>query len=190
MKKTFRAFAGVAAFAAAATTAHAAPTITYSTNSADVFSASFGNTTPNATFDDFFMPFTVAVSGVLTATLTTIGILPANDVDFSKAFITGPNGPFSFDITKSAIASNADGLESGLISGVLLQPGTYQVRVAGTSGNSASYSGTLSFAGVGAVPEPATWALLILGFGVIGFGMRRQRTRGQAPAGYRVSYAA
>lgn len=199
MNKTLRAFAGVAAFAAAATTAHAAPTITYSSSSPDTFSASFGNTTPASTFSDFFMPFTVTVSGILNATLTTIGIIPANDVDFSQASIVsipGPGGSIPFDIVKSSISStnpprtNPDGLENGLISGVLIQPGTYQVRVAGTSGRSASYSGTLSFAAAGAVPEPATWALLILGFGMIGFGMRRQRARGQAPAGYRVSYAA
>lgn len=27
----------------------------------------------------------------------------------------------------------------------------------------------------GAVPEPATWSLFIAGFGVVGFGKRRQR---------------
>ncbi len=31
-------------------------------------------------------------------------------------------------------------------------------------------------AAVAAVPEPATWALMMLGFGAIGFGMRRRRT--------------
>ena len=31
--------------------------------------------------------------------------------------------------------------------------------------------------GAGAVPEPATWALLILGFGGIGVALRRQRSR-------------
>lgn len=28
----------------------------------------------------------------------------------------------------------------------------------------------------GAVPEPATWAMMVLGFGVLGFGMRRRNT--------------
>ena len=37
----------------------------------------------------------------------------------------------------------------------------------------------LSFEGslVTAVPEPATWALMILGFGIVGSALRRRRTR-------------
>lgn len=33
------------------------------------------------------------------------------------------------------------------------------------------------FDGVGAVPEPGTWAMMLLGFGAIGFAMRRRRLR-------------
>ncbi len=40
-----------------------------------------------------------------------------------------------------------------------------------------------------AVPEPATWALIILGFGAIGYAMRRQRSRRRSTVHYRVSYA-
>ena len=32
-----------------------------------------------------------------------------------------------------------------------------------------------------AVPEPATWAMMLIGFGAVGFGMRR-RTRAQLRA--------
>lgn len=39
---------------------------------------------------------------------------------------------------------------------------------------------------VNAVPEPATWALMLLGFGAIGFGMRRRRS---ADTGVRVRFA-
>lgn len=41
----------------------------------------------------------------------------------------------------------------------------------------ASSTLTLFSTGTGAVPEPATWALMILGFGAIGGAMRRSRTR-------------
>lgn len=41
---------------------------------------------------------------------------------------------------------------------------------------------TLSFASVGAVPEPATWGMLALGFGMIGAGLRRRPARAAARA--------
>ena len=41
---------------------------------------------------------------------------------------------------------------------------------------------------VGGVPEPTTWALMILGFGAIGFSMRRRRSVAK-PATMRVSYS-
>jgi hypothetical protein len=32
----------------------------------------------------------------------------------------------------------------------------------------------------GAVPEPGTWALMLVGFGAMGFGLRRSRKPGNA----------
>lgn len=49
-------------------------------------------------------------------------------------------------------------------------------KSANTMVGGAAYSGFLP--GAPAVPEPATWALLILGFGAIGAAMRRQGVRG------------
>ena len=34
--------------------------------------------------------------------------------------------------------------------------------------------------GAGVIPEPGTWALMLLGFGAVGYSMRRRRTRGLA----------
>ena len=40
----------------------------------------------------------------------------------------------------------------------------------------ARFSGNLSFAPP-AVSEPATWAMMLVGFGTVGFGMRRRNAR-------------
>ena len=53
-----------------------------------------------------------------------------------------------------------------------LDPGSYTLHVQGTRGRTSTYSGSISFA---AVPEPATWAMMLLGFGAIGFALRRRR---------------
>lgn len=39
----------------------------------------------------------------------------------------------------------------------------------------ANFRFTSSSAATGAVPEPATWALMLLGFGTVGYGLRRAR---------------
>lgn len=85
----------------------------------------------------------------------------------------------------------------------LLAPGSYTVSVMAYSNFSAgpnlsdgfqgggNFQGRSSFyafdvlgadqaTGPGAVPEPSTWALLILGFGAVGAGMRRRTASGVA----------
>ena len=42
-----------------------------------------------------------------------------------------------------------------------------------------SYSGTVTFA---SAPEPATWGLMILGFGAVGYSLRRRRALTLVPA--------
>ena len=38
---------------------------------------------------------------------------------------------------------------------------------------------SIDLASVGGVPEPATWAMMLLGFGGIGMALRRSRRRGK-----------
>lgn len=56
-------------------------------------------------------------------------------------------------------------------------PGTYDLKFVGNTTGTATYSGTIDFA---AVPEPATWAMMIAGLGVVGMAMRRRTTRNAA----------
>jgi hypothetical protein len=56
-------------------------------------------------------------------------------------------------------------------------PGTTSITVTGRTGaNSLGLSNAVLFA-TGAVPEPATWAMMLIGFGGIGVAMRRRKHR-------------
>ncbi len=49
-------------------------------------------------------------------------------------------------------------------------------RITGVSFSSSQNSFEFDTLGVGGVPEPTTWAMMILGFGVVGGAMRRRKT--------------
>ena len=51
--------------------------------------------------------------------------------------------------------------------------GVQNFTVSGTITQSGSFAGTLGFAS--AAPEPATWAMMILGVGIVGYAMRRRQ---------------
>ncbi|WP_238941036.1 PEPxxWA-CTERM sorting domain-containing protein [Sphingomonas beigongshangi] len=65
--------------------------------------------------------------------------------------------------------------------GNLVTPGTYGFQEAGNVISSIRFSNeyvgirNLSIASTAAVPEPASWALMILGMGAVGFAMRRRK---------------
>ena len=51
------------------------------------------------------------------------------------------------------------------------------VCIGTTTTNCSTISATVSLRQQGAVPEPATWAMMIVGFGAVGLGVRRARAR-------------
>jgi hypothetical protein len=62
----------------------------------------------------------------------------------------------------------------------LLAPGNYYLDLSGIGGGTAGYGGNLSTTQVGAVPEPATWAMMLLGFVGVGFMAYRRRSHTSA----------
>jgi hypothetical protein len=83
--------------------------------------------------------------------------------------------PISFDLTAITSINRAtsgflDVTASGIFNwaGFTSTPGTFEFSAQGTNITSFSLSAQ-------AVPEPATWALMLLGFGGIGLAMRRKR---------------
>lgn len=196
MKKLFASMAGLAALSTGV--AQAAPQITYTTQPDGSFSAFFGSAPRVVNFTDLFTTFTVSNprGGVLYGTLSTGGLSPQADIDFVIAEILGPGGlQIPFSIIKTSLTgkvnnvttTNPDGIELGSLAGATLAPGTYTLHITGKAfgtRGTGSYAGTLDFIATPA-PEPAAWALMILGFGAIGFAMRRQRSAQQ----YSVSYS-
>jgi hypothetical protein len=171
---------GVAALAAFSIgTAHAAPTITYTTYSDGGFSANFQDTPTTATFADRFATFTITKAGYFGGSISSFAFTPAQFINITAGNLVGPllmpsgNPRQSFNVTTTQLAPGVN-FEFGSLVKVLLQPGTYRLFVGGTTiGSKATgtFSGTLVFA---PIPEPMTWGLMIMGFAGIGAAMRRR----------------
>lgn len=90
------------------------------------------------------------------------------DLDITSVIVNG---------TALTIGRTAGGLiEDAGTSGVNIFSGQLNnITVTGLSRGLGSYGGNLTFI-PSAVPEPGTWAMMLLGFGAIGMGMRRRST--------------
>jgi hypothetical protein len=113
--------------------------------------------------------------GITLSTVATTANGPT-DVDITAAFVTGTG--ILTQLNLMANPFNTDLIENYALAGIPLDAGTYTLTVQGTRGDSGSFGGNVSFeAGrVGDVPEPATWAMMLLGFGAIGWQLRRRRS--------------
>ena len=58
---------------------------------------------------------------------------------------------------------------------MLFRSANNTLTVSGYTGGGGEFSGDLTFA-AGAVPEPATWAMMLLGFAGIGSVVRRRKS--------------
>ena len=125
-------------------------------------SSTFGNSKVTAgSFTDSFS-FTVLSNGLAGSTISSVKVSMPTNIDFTSVTLNGTE----FGIYSTGV------LELRSITAPVLA-GLQTIVVKGVSGTSASYAGTLAFT---AVPEPATWALMIAGFGVVGGSLRRRRS--------------
>lgn len=91
----------------------------------------------------------------------------ATDLDLTSVTVNG----VALTITRTAGGL----IESSGTSNVNIFGGQLNnITVTGVSRGLGSYGGNLTFIPT-AVPEPGTWAMMLLGFGAIGFSMRRRR---------------
>jgi hypothetical protein len=53
--------------------------------------------------------------------------------------------------------------------------GTFTLNIQGTPGTqNGAFGGNFAFVSTSAVPEPTTWAMMLVGFGAVGYSMRKR----------------
>ena len=138
---------------------------------------------------DFFTPLTAGgsyitvpagnFSGSLITTTNVLG--SSSDFDFGTiSFVNVANNAIHYDFQNGYFNGGAGEMSSIWTSmnnpaGVLA--GQYFLRVAGTSRGDGSFGGQLTFNPLAtrAVPEAATWVMMVAGFGMMGMAMRTTR---------------
>jgi hypothetical protein len=85
---------------------------------------------------------------------------------------------FTFNGVSGMIGPTPAGLPSaGITSQFVTEGKTQELIVSGTGGGAASFGGTVNFSpAIAGVPEPASWALMIIGFGSAGAMLRKRRS--------------
>ena len=175
MKKLTLAIAAAAACVLGSSAANAALAVT-TQNLVISGSTGFYNGTVTCAADVTRCAFTtnynfVAPVGfnIQSADITTTFTTPNQDIDFTSVLLNG---------AAFTLVSGEPTDRGSILNQPLLANNTLQVNgLAGTAaGADAAFSGTLSFARVAPVPEPATWAMMLVGFGAVGFGMRRRQS--------------
>lgn len=163
-----------------------------------------GNTSPDGAFTGDFgesvfagaftetVDFVTTVAGLLSLGVSTTATASGSDddTDFSGAFLTGTGIVGQENLTSPIPFSDID--ERLRLLSFNVGPGTYRLTVQGTPGiKNASFAGTVAFntSSVPGVPEPATWGMMLIGFGVIGAAMRRKRTSASMKNRVRFSFA-
>lgn len=206
MRGMFTALAAASAIALSATAANAATTIitpaapppgtTFSVSGnpftgTDPVSAIIGHTgIPSGSFEDIY-EFTIGFlgqgiigsgSGGVTTNITIGGIGGVTDVDFLSVLVNGmPAVGHLTDVHGNPCSPRGPTCgysETFTISGVPITGGVLNKiditgSVGGSNGKVGSYGGSATFL---PVPEPATWATMLLGFLGIGFVMSRRRS--------------
>jgi hypothetical protein len=135
----------------------------------------FSHVVTTPTFSDVAQ-FTLTAPGSFDSQVSTILLGGIANVNFTSVFLDVMDAAHTFTVTPQG-----DGTEKAVLSTpVQVSAGPHQIFINGALiGDIGSYSGTMNVAA--AVPEPATWAMMILGMAMVGAGLRLRR-RTSAPA--------
>ena len=106
---------------------------------------------------------------------TFTGVNGSTNVASSVTFGTGAFGALGISATGFGFGSFAGpNLFNGSTTSPMFTLGTFSLGQVMTGAGTGGGRLTISQVPVSAVPEPATWAMLLFGFGMVGYGMRRR----------------
>lgn len=140
------------------------------TSAPGLYTAHYGATV-SGIFNDIFT-FSLPRKGAKGSfTLTSSSIIASSVITGLTGYLdTATN---SFSISQFGLSPYT--FDFGRLSTSTLAAGAHKIVISGRTGT-ASVAGTITIA-ASAVPEPATWAMMIGGIGVAGGAMRRRRAR-------------
>jgi PEP-CTERM motif len=158
-----------------------------------VITATIGHTgiTGGDFMDQFLFSIGMTGAGTIGAGSGSIitsatAFLDTTDLDITSVIFNNGTSDFAANLVLRDAAGNmcttrgsgTCGTSEGYaLSGVPIIGGALNsLSVTGFSRGAGSYGGNLTFTPNSAVPEPATWAMMLLGFGAIGFQLRRKRS--------------
>lgn len=120
------------------------------------------------------LSFNTTAAGLLSIIASTIASSAENDTDFTSIVLTGTGLPTG-GISIGAAPGSTDFSETRSLAGIAVGAGTFTLTLTGTPGTqNGSFGGSVSFIPTSAVPEPATWAFMLIGFGAVGYSMRKR----------------
>jgi opacity protein-like surface antigen len=167
MKKLLVGAALAVSMLAAAPAANAAQYIDLTPPGADgSITGVFGDSAVAAGNFSHVFNFVFPANGAGGATISSILTLgaPSTDINFTSVWLNGKELNLVLD----------GDVEFRSLFNTPITGGPQKLEVNGWSGGNGSYSGTLTFGS--AVPEPATWAMMIIGFTGAGVAIRRRRS--------------
>lgn len=104
------------------------------------------------------------------------GVSTSSNVASSITFGTGAFSALGVSAPGFGFGSFAGpNLFNGSTTSPMFNLGTFNLGQVMTGAGTGGGRLTISQAPASAVPEPATWAMLLAGFGMVGYGMRRRR---------------
>jgi hypothetical protein len=129
----------------------------------------FGNSPGEGPFIDTFL-FNLPAAGKITLRLESFDSGVDTNVNFNATRVKFNN------IVVPVVSRGI--YELRLRIGQMVSGGTSTLVIPGQSDTFGTYNGTLTYS----IPEPGTWALMILGFGFVGAGLRSRRVKARLAA--------